>query len=376
MERRERAIGLAALVLAMTTGLALAGVSYTDPAGGWAYTYDGAGTAYGSAPAYSRTITDYQSDLDSFDALDGTWGHTNISDAWEGGWHDDADPAKVGGIKSQDGYLRIQTNGRTRADAPGRQNSKIFLAHDITAEGATDNIMDAGMTVSFRMRLNPDQPDGQRISSTGHGLFTVNQAKWFDQSLPPSIATAGTRIGFSMVTPADYRTSAWGSEGGWDGNPAALKTGFVMNNAVGELPSEDIDSDDPLGWTNPNIIEMEASELTQWHEFWITIKEDGIVGNNATHQVTVYMDGALTPAGTFYVTEAAGDGSDYPTGEDHNGTIFRNFLGMGSADSNTGRSASFDTDFLSWKPGIYAPVPEPMTALLLALGGLLVLRRR
>lgn len=371
--RREKVIAYSvACAVLSATGLATAGVSYVDPAGGWAYTYNGEGTAYGSAPAYSRTIADYRSDTDPFDALDGTWGHTSISDAWEGGWHDDADPAKVGGVKSQDGYLRIQTNGRTRADAPGRQNSKIWLAHDI---GNTDNIMDAGVTISFRMRLNPNQPDGQRISSTGHGMFVVNQAKWFDQSLPKSISTAGTRIGFSMITPSDYRTGEWGN-GGWTGDPSAIKTGFVMNNAAGELASEDVDTDDPLGWTNPNIIEMSASQLTQWHEFWITIREDGIIGNNATHEVVVYMDGGLAPVGTFYVTEAGGDGSDYPTAEDYNGSTFRNFIGMGSADSNTGRSASFDTDFFSWKAGVHAPVPEPMTALLLAFGGLLVVRRR
>ena len=47
---------------------AMAGIDYLDPIGGWRYTYDGAGDAFG---------------VSFSDALDGTWSH-NQGDKWDG----------------------------------------------------------------------------------------------------------------------------------------------------------------------------------------------------------------------------------------------------------------------------------------------------
>ena len=74
-------------------------VLYDDPAGGWLYSYEGNGTAFGSGAGVA-------------DSLDGTWARGGSSDSWDGsaleGIFDKSQTA--GGVTS----LRIQDPGNPR----------------------------------------------------------------------------------------------------------------------------------------------------------------------------------------------------------------------------------------------------------------------
>lgn len=200
-----------------------------------------------------------------------------------------------------------------------------------------------------------------------------------------------TQIGFSLVRGSadaggapdqgDYFDLEWA---GYTGNPYDyMVSGLAMNNNgisdpgqgidTGNQPMTDVDQYDPAGW-DTNIAPISGS-LYDWHEFWITIQADGIANNNATHEVTVYMDGSLVGS-TFYVT-AGGNGGDEAF--DYGSTAYGSavsYLSLGDPQSDSSAPADFDVDFFSYKPGIIAPIPEPMSALLLALGSLVLIRRK
>lgn len=355
MNRKKAASVLSVIVLLVASGFAIAGVSYSDPAGGWAYSYTGDGAAAGSGAWNSAA-----SDADAFDALDGTWGHTNDSDLWDGTYS-----SSTGGLKSENGYLTIAD----RVGTSGAANSKLYLAHDISSEGgASSTVIDDGVTLSFRTRLTPEFNDGAEIRSSGHGMFGINQKK-YHAAVPDvwSNDNAGEKIGFSLIKASDYSTSRFP-------DPATRKSGLVMNNLVpGGVPSKGVDTDDPQAPAGLNVLQMEESTLTDWHEFWITIAAD--TSGGGTHRVGIYMDGSLIE-NVFHVTASIGL-NDYPSfdpGQPGAGTVWRNYLAMGNC--RTGQNAAFDVDFFSWKSGVHAPVPEPAAAGLLGLGGLLLLKRR
>ena len=67
MCRKSIPLFSAILVLSLMSSSAFAGVVYGEPAGGWTYVYTGADVAAGGTTA-----------------LDGTWDHTEGSDAWDG----------------------------------------------------------------------------------------------------------------------------------------------------------------------------------------------------------------------------------------------------------------------------------------------------
>lgn len=346
-------VGIAMLLGVAST--AAAGVVYPDPAGGWAYTYTGDGALAGINGEF-----DHNSDNDAFDALDGTWGHTNDSDTWNGSYS-----AANGGVRSQSGYLTMVDK-----NPGGATNEKMYFAHDIGPAGsAMDTVMDAGVTLSFRGRLTvtedwPLTPKGLEIRSSGKGMWGINQAKETPDQATPDNAR-GQRISFSLVTGTEHANLAG-------------KSGLVMNRGgsadefTPPAPTRSVDTDDPMPPETLRILEMPANTLTDWHEFWITIVADPKNGlSGGTHRVNIYLDGSLAPS-TFWVNAGIGL-NDYPS-LGQGATIWRNYLGMGLCRGT--QTGAFDTDFYSWMPGVVAPVPEPVTIGLFALGGLALLRRR
>ncbi len=322
-----------ATLFTVFTAHAVQGQVYLDP--GWTYLYDGNSDAPGSGSA--------------FDALDGTWSHDNGSDEWDGTGIGTGSP---GGAQSIDGYLRIQETGDPRDHGfsdPG-SNRKLYFGHDITAEGAAGNVLDAGVTLSFRARVATGDPldqthpdggdppsawpaggDGYVIHDNGKGPFGIKQAD-------------GGIVSFGLALDVEDSTSFAGG-------------GLVMNNLNGAAVSGDVDwQGDDAG--TQNIL---ALDPTAWHEFWITIA----AGGSGTHVVDIYADGSLSPT-TFEVT--AGSGDDF-------GGIGYIAMGAGS----TPQHGAMDVDFMAWAPGVIQPqVPEPSTALLgvFALTGLAFARRR
>ena len=86
-------------------------------------------------------------------------------------------------------YARFQDTGDPRDygfSDPG-SNRKVFFGHDITSEGASDSVLDDGVTISFRARvatgslLDEAKPDGGGGSlpwpSGGDGYVTHNAGK-------------------------------------------------------------------------------------------------------------------------------------------------------------------------------------------------------
>ncbi|PYM13637.1 MAG: hypothetical protein DME18_08560 [Verrucomicrobia bacterium] len=141
------------LFLAVETLKVRAGVAYPDPPGGWTYLYNGD----------QRTVAD---DASGFASLDGTWSHNNGSDQWDGSVIGGA--FTTGGVFGRDNapgganlitengvsYLRMQDTGDPRDYGyTDPCNRKVYFGHDVEADGGGADIMDTGVTLTFRARI-------------------------------------------------------------------------------------------------------------------------------------------------------------------------------------------------------------------------------
>jgi hypothetical protein len=314
---------------------ATAGVLFGDPPGGWTYIYHaGAGQAQPGPPDGTQGFT----------ALDGTWSHENGSDEWDGSPNGSGAPGGVTGnlVDGATTYIRIQDPGDPTDHAmPDPSNRKIMFGHDITAEGATDTILNDGVTISFRVRLatggildniHPDTAgtgemsggaiapfpvggNGYTVHDGGKGNFNIQQ-------------NSGGTIGFTLALASDAANSPTGN---LDISPATAA--LLMNNLNGTTNSGTVDTGEA---GTANFVSIAGA--TQWHEFYITIQ----AGGAGTHQVSVYVDGLSTPE-VFDVT--AGSGSDY-------GGISDITFGMGA----TPQIGAMDVDFFAWAPGVAPPI--------------------
>ena len=292
---------------------------FDPPVGGWDYYFDG-DDAYYALPN------------EGFLSFDGTWSHDNSSDQWDGSeiGGDFGDGNRPGGIQViTDGdlnYLRLQVVGDPRDHGYGGEpsNRKIYLVHDLNEDGASDDLLDEGVTLIIRARvptdgpLDPLHPDGQSAtepypaegdgylpSDGGKGNFVIRQA-------------SGGSISFNLTTVADTA----------DG----LVSGLSFNELVGDQISGDVNFGDG---SERNFLGLKP---TEWHEFWITIEPDD--SGAGTHVATIYVDG--NPAAeSFPLT--AGNGSD------HDST----YLAIGA--SATPQSCALDLDFIGVKFGAVPP---------------------
>ncbi len=336
------------LTLAFTSLPASAGISYPDPSGGWSYIYS------------ADTGQDEFGGGADFDALDGTWSHNNGSDTWDGsglGGDFVAGENAPGGAKiySEGGvsYLRIQDPGDPRDFGfPDPGNRKVYLGHDISADGAADDALDQGVTISFRARIptpakttHPLDPlyrdgqgaagpqpypaagDGYVTSDGGKGNFVIKQLN-------------GGAFAFSLAVTDD--------QGQGDPNsPKAGFTGLTMNEFNGNVISGNVNFGQGSG---TNVL---ALDPTDWHEFWIVLRKDP--ANIGTHEALIYVDGS-TEARFFKIT--AGNGDDY-------GGI--GYIAIGS--TATPQNSALDIDFYAMKteavfpPGALANLPPELTSL-------------
>jgi len=308
------------LALSLAAGVAVGGVEYAEPLGGWTYIYTGDAGVPGA----------------DFTALDGTWSHDNGSDEWD---ETEIGTGRPGGINIlSDGdvtFVRLQDTGDPRdhgQNDPG-SNRKIFFGHSITEEiGAVgDTLLDDGVTISFRARISTTPPlddlhlpgggapspwpaggDGYFCHDTGKDVFGIHQ----------SSGTAKVSLALSLASESDFL------EG---------KQGLTMNSINGTSPVGEVDIQDSEGTLNI----MEIDDLTVWHEFWITIQAD--TSGGGTHKVNVYMDGSSTSS-EFHVTAGTGN-SDYTD----------TYLGLGVGA--TPQSGAVDVDFFGYKEGLIAPAP-------------------
>ncbi len=223
-------------------------------------------------------------------------------------------------------FLRLQDTGDPRDYGYAEPaNGQLYFGHNIGAEGATGNVIDAGVTLTFRTRLStgeglddahpnggsettpwPASGDGYKIHNSGRSNFVIHQSD-------------GGTIGFALALPSD----------GAEGSP-----GLLMNNEFGTLSFL---ADTGRGGRHN---QFNVADPTQWHEFWITIEPGGA----GTHRVTLYADGDLNPT-VFDVTAGTADafqGLSYIA------------LGLGS----TSDSGAFDVDFFGWKNGVHSATPD------------------
>lgn len=326
-------LGIAMPARATTTHPGQVGVAYRAPAVGWRYVYDGSQARFGSnAPG-------------TFDALDGTWSHANLSDSWDGSTIGGELSAtnRPGGVESlvepDAAYLRLQDTGDPRFAFEGEpSNRKLYFAHNLTAEGASATILDDGVTLSFRARLATTGPLDDRFQGTqtpwsgddedddkpfagngyvlhdgGKGIVGVRQA-------------AGGIISFGLASLNEDHAAA---------QPGA---GLVINDANGLVPSHNVDQQDNDHGTL-NVAPL--VDATIWHEFWINILADPTEPRTGTHAVLVYVDGQ---PGSYQFFVTAGQGFDY-TG------ISYLALGLGS----TLQAGAVDIDHVAWTPGFHHP---------------------
>ncbi|MGC8743684.1 MAG: fibronectin type III domain-containing protein [Verrucomicrobiia bacterium] len=310
-------IGLVAILLT-GSNVVKGGIAYGPPPGGWTYIYTGDSAA--GAPRYQNQF-----------ALDGTWRHEVSSSEWNGDLRGPANPPK-GGVESNNGVLTIEDAETTTSGT--NNNRKIYFIHDIVQDGVTvNNLLDSGVTISFRARLTPPDgkeeitlPNGYGIFSDGKGMFGIRQ------SSPSSL------ISFSLVlqTEDSTPTSSLNFRG----------AGLTFNRLNGDAPSG---SGAVNSSSDANVNPIFPVDPTQWHEFWITIQANDATPGNGTHTVTIYVDGSVVGT-SFNVT--AGTGSDTDTTITPN---WVNYIAMGLNNSAT--VGAFDVDFYAYKPGIYPPTP-------------------
>lgn len=278
---------------------------YPTPHFGWSYLYGGNGID-GSLSA----------------ALDGTWNHEQ--DSWSGDGRG-AGNGPVGGVSSSNGIVTIE-DGVTSAAGGTFNNRRFYFTRNLAQDAAVTNassLLDDGVTLTFRARLTPptdplleitDAPNGLINNSDGKGMFGIRQS-----------GSAGMLLGFSLAQAAeDVSTTTTHTFG---------QAGLHMNHLNGDSRTNNVDPGEP---GTPNLLPLDPAVF---HEFWITIQENG--AESGTHRVSVYVDGALTSS-VFNVT--AGTGVDGPA---------TNYLALGMG--STAQRGAVDVDFFGYRAGVVLP---------------------
>jgi hypothetical protein len=219
-------------------------------------------------------------------------------------------------------------------------------------------LTNTGVTLSFRARIpGMDQASGldaihqQDMDMDGN----LNVTPWFENAPngrgAPMLNGRGTinvvqnapngddtSVGFSLVTSSDRTAFCQSSSGALC--PAG-SGGLIMNNLNGDTPGL-VGSESP---GTLNILEMADEELNEWHEFWITMQNNGPLAGNI--EVKVYMDGDVSNPFTRQVTLSGAGNSIYKDENDP-------FVEMGFSFND--EWGSIDIDFLSYAFGVISPV--------------------
>jgi len=316
-----------AVLLIAATGVAQADVNvlWPDPVGGWRYSYQDGAECCLPWPGM----------------LDGAWWDTGH---WDGSAIESPTPGGVSALTEDEEptdpnntlteFIRIQDPGGSVL------NDDIRFWHDGDKDGNKTKIPDwvnrYGFTMSFRTRLStsadpndPDDPldpihyDGDPnvtplvpgYDPNNPGATTAGTYAWptdgvglpilndkismfaVGQELVPHPSVPNVRYNdlynFSLIKKDEL--NYWDQVAGRDPSPSG---GLIMNNLWDPSDPNQGPNTDEKGQLN--IIEIPDAELTEWHEFWITIEADDPNDPNATHTVNVYMDGSVTPQ-TFVV---------------------------------------------------------------------------
>ncbi len=324
--------------------------AYAPPVcgGGWTYVYHG-----------DEALANVQGNLDRTGSLDGQWGWYCGSSlqsgnrTWDGITESGGTPGTAPGIGSPGGvaalmgaggvtYLRMQDTGDPRDYGVVQPtNQKFMFGHDIASDVGEDvarGILDFGATLCFRIRL--------ATPATADGGLDNQYPKCSAQPCTPQAWPAGgdgylegvfairQDLGDQLLT-FGYALASDKADNTLD--VMAGRQGLVFNRLNDVLPNNKSNPNNTStsGVGSMNILDV--ADVTQWHEFWVTITKGGA----GTHRLTVWMDGSLVPAGTFDVT--AYTEQDFPF----------NSLAMGMGYSNA--SGAVDIDFFKYAVGASPP---------------------
>src|ERR1051326_5873619 len=274
---------------------------FAPPDRGWTYIFTG--------NAASPSVTN---------GLDGTWNRQNGTDSWAGDGRG-ANNSLPGGVQATNGILTIEDD--VAVGTSSLDNRRFYLTHNLAQDtnvvNAT-NLLNDGVTLTFRARLTPpppadplteltNAPNGFVNVSDGKGMFGLRQA-----------GSGGMLISFSLNEEVEDLSTNTSFN--------FTQSGLHMNNLNGDLRSPNVDPGEG-GETN-----LLALDPAVFHEFWITIQDNGAAPG--THKVSIYMDGDKT-ANVFNVT--AGTGSDGPAA---------NYLALGLP--STPQRGAVDVDFFGY----------------------------
>jgi hypothetical protein len=267
------------------------------------------------------------------------------------------------------GYVQDNLANPNGPDHPINTNRRVYFGHPVQQDGALADeliLTNTGVTLSFRARIPgmehaSDLDDIHQQDTDLDGNLSVTP--WFqgDGTIPaapngrgaPMLNGRGTinivqnapdnvdtSVGFSLVTSHDIDAFCGASSGSLCTGSGS--GGLIMNNLNGNTPTN-VDS---VSAGTLNIVEMEDEELNEWHEFWITMQNNGALAGNI--EVKVYMDGDVSSPSTFQVTLAGAGNAVYANENDP-------WLELGF--SFNAEWGSIDVDFLSYALGVIAPTP-------------------
>lgn len=283
----------------------MAGVLYKEPTGGWGYIYHGDTVANDDAAA-----------------LDGTWSHDNGSDVWDGSGIGEADSAPGGAsVFTEAGttFLRVEDTGDPRNEGfADPSNRKIYFTRDITELDENGDLIDQGVTLTFRTRLATTGLLDRPVSAPGDGYYILDNGK----STFSIHQTNGGTISFALSTSS-------GDDRAENGTGALLMNGFVDGGDGSQVDSTD----------SGEHRELPVSDTAAWNEFWITIKANA--NDVGQYDVNIYANGSTTPQ-AFVVT--GGTGAEFPP----------SYIALGQ--HSTGQTGAVDIDYYGVKPGILVPV--------------------
>jgi hypothetical protein len=331
----KKKILLIAILGLSVCSLTFAQVAYNAPDGGWTYVYEGNELLAIEGPPEQM--------LDGTFENNGDWDLTAPQDPL----------GIVGGcaLIQETGldYLRIQDAGRPSDHGLEDKNRKQSFTHVMSQEGITpaDLILDAGLTLAFRLKVPLDDGSGPldqlympdlkwAVSGTpdvlpypaegdgygmgeGAGMVSVNQG------------LGAGMIGFSLMTTFDNVLVADQGEG--------LYLNSLYGPALEARPEKFRNSwelVDPQGVAN-NVVLCNPRE---WNEFWVQIVKDGT--STGTHVVKIWKNGDVASPEEFIVTGSTKSHKDDP------------YLWLGFINSDD--EGAMDLDYVAYKSGLVDPV--------------------
>ena len=359
------------------------GVLYSDP--GWATAYDGSTAFYndpdGPNPDYINGNDQNEPGGKSntaalINAPNDTAPWLHHRQQWDGSAPGDPlggtpgspppiVPAAPGGVATytvdSTSYLRIQDTGQPQGygwtdkgaqfaagTAKQEGNNRILsFKHPLDRDASFNGnhaVLDNGITISFRARLSTPATGPLDSVFPEGGTYPASVVPW--ESIGIGLPIHGNGRGMFMIT--EQVAAVSGQMGFSLRNSKAIpmgasttKTGLVMNNrsGVGGVDTN-IATNETL-----NVFELTDTQLTEWQEFWITVKALAAPIDGNTHEVNVYHNGSLVPQ-TFQMI--LGNQNEFGTTA---------HLGLGSTAGTNG--AAWDTDFFAYKQGVIVPTLAP-----------------